>query len=196
MIEVEKKFQVESDAVKERLLEGAAFVGESTITDSYYDKDNYQLTSKDKWLRLRNGKWELKISMSTTPQSRRQAEQYDEIVNEKEIRKALQLPVAGTLAQDIETAGYRPFLTVVTTRRKYTSGLFTIDLDEMDFGYSVGEIELMVEKQEDAPAAVQKIIDFTTSRGIKIFHTRGKIIEYLYRFRPEHYQALVNAGVL
>ncbi|OGC82605.1 MAG: hypothetical protein A2788_00165 [Candidatus Abawacabacteria bacterium RIFCSPHIGHO2_01_FULL_46_8] len=96
-------------------------------------------------------------------------------------------------------AGYSPFCTCKTTRRKYKKEPFIIDLDIVDFQdfiYYIGEIELMVNEKSEIESAIGKIIDFAKSQNLTIAPVRGKVLEYLKRVKPNHYQTLVRAKVV
>ncbi|MFA5945816.1 MAG: CYTH domain-containing protein [Patescibacteria group bacterium] len=196
MIEVEKKFLL-SESDEARLLEGAEFLSEKSFTDIYYDRADYALSVQDKWLRARDGKFELKVAISSSTE--RLVDQYDELEDEAKIREALHLDVVGSFIEDIARAGYSPFCTCKTTRRKYSKDGFIIDLDSVDFGdftYKIGEIELMVDEKSQIDGAIEKIFAFAKEHGLAIAPVRGKVREYLERKRPEHYQALITAGII
>jgi len=196
MIEVEKKFILNKQD-KERLTKRAEFLNERVFADIYYDTNNFSLTSKDKWLRSREARFELKLPLHKGAE--RSADQYDELEDEQKIREALNLPLNGSFADDLTKAGYVPFCICKTTRRKYKKGLFIIDLDIVDFQdftYNIGEIELMVNEKSEIESAVEKIIDFAKMQNLTIAPVRGKVIEYLRRVRPSHYQVLVQSGVV
>ncbi len=192
MIEVEKKF-ILSPENETRLVTGSEFLGEKIQTDVYYDTENFSLSLKEWWLRTRNGSFELKVPISQNID--RVAEQFDELEEEGQIRKALNLP-GENLAEDLKTHGYAPFAKIITTRRKYRRGHFNIDLDQVDYGtstYTIAEIERMVNDPSEIEAAVTEIMNFAKEIDLTIVRIRGKVMEYLKRHRPEHYQALVNA---
>ncbi|KKW32126.1 MAG: Thiamine-triphosphatase, partial [Candidatus Uhrbacteria bacterium GW2011_GWA2_53_10] len=165
MIEIERKFAVTEEG-KRRLTEGAEFVSEKTMTDTYYDTVDFQLTTKDRWLRLRDGKWELKEPLHALGFSKRAADQYRELITEGEIRTALRLPAGQDIEADLAKTGYEPFATIKTVRRKYKKEGFVIDLDVMDFGYEIGEIELMVASEQEMDAAVARILEFGKENGL------------------------------
>lgn len=196
MIEVEKKF-ILNDQDKERLTKNAQFLNERVFTDTYYDTENFSLTSNDKWLRSREGRFELKLPLYDGAD--RMADQYDELEDEQKIREALDLPSNGNLADDFVKPGYLAFCTCKTTRRKYKKEPFIIDLDNVDFQdftYNIGEIELMVNDESEIEGAIEKIMAFAKEQNLTIAPVRGKVIEYLKRVKPNHYQALVQAGVV
>lgn len=196
MIEVEKKF-ILSEQDKERLTKDAIFLNERVFTDIYYDTEQFSLTSKDRWLRSREGGFELKLPLNE--RGDRLADQYEELEDEQKIREILDLPSNGSFAEDLAGAGYTPFCSCKTTRRKYGMKAFVIDLDKVDFKdftYGIGEIELMVSDKAEIGGAIEKIMAFAKSRNLSIAPVRGKVIEYIRQKRPHHYQALVDAGVI
>lgn len=196
MIEVEKKFLL-TDGESVALTRGVEFLGEKVFADIYYDTADYAFTVKDKWLRERDGRWELKLPLNAD--GKRLVDQYDEVENESDIRRVLALPEDGEFRVVLSGAGYEPFCMCKTTRRKYRKNGFIIDLDMVefeDFSYGIGEIELMVHTKEEIDGAVTKIMEFAKAHHLTIAPVRGKVIEYLKRKKPEHYNALVAAGVV
>lgn len=65
----------------------------------------------------------------------------------------------------VEELGLEVFASFVTTRHKYRTGDLHVDLDEVDFGYAVGEVEAMVRQLEDVPEALEKIQKFCRQLG-------------------------------
>ena len=179
MIEVEKKF-ILSEQDKKQLTKDAEFLSERVFSDIYYDTEKFLLTSQDKWLRSRDRVFELKLPLHNGVE--RLADQYDELEDEQKIRRALNLLPNKNLADDLIKAGYFPFCTCKTTRRKYKKGLFIIDLDIVDFQdftYNIAEIELLVSDKSEIESAIEMIMDFAKSQNLTITPARGKIIEYL-----------------
>ena len=198
MIEVEKKF-ILSDYNREQLTKDAEFLNERVFTDIYYDTKDFSLTSRDIWLRSREGRFELKIPLHINRDSDRLIDQYDELQDELEIRRILDLPLREKLSDDLMRAGYSPFCTCKTTRRKYKKESFIIDLDSADFQdfiYNIGEIELMVNDKSESEAAAEKIVSFAKKHHLTIAPVRGKIIEFLRKTSPTHYEALIKKGVV
>ena len=196
MIEVEKKFILTNDD-KARLIEGTTFIKEYVFEDSYYDNELFSLSSKDVWLRNRNGKFELKVPLHKSLE--RSADQYNEIEDENKIKKFLKLHLNESVEMSIKNAGYFPFCTYKTTRKKYKKDMFVIDIDYVEFDsftYDIGEIELMVNNENEMKDAIEKILDFAKSYNLTIAPVRGKVIEYLKRVKPQHYQALITSGVI
>lgn len=183
---------------KARLIDGADFFGEKILNDFYYDTKDYLLTTKDKWLRFRNNRFELKLPMPGNSRHRL-IDQYEELEDEISIRRALNLPSKGTLLEDFKLAGYDVFCQCKTIRQKYKKGDFAIDLNDCEFenfNYKLAEIELLVENQELISAATARILQFAKDCGLNITPIYGKVIVYLEKYKPEHYRALVESGVI
>lgn len=196
MIEVEKKFSP-GKAQIEGLTRGADFLMTKIFTDIYFDTSDYSLTRKDIWLRKRAGQYELKVSMNEgVSMSQRQADKYKELETETEIKDALGIPQEKTLGTALEEAGFEPFCSITTTRTEYKIGDFKIDINFMDFGYKIVEIELMVGSEDQRSVAAESILAFAKNRGLETGYVMGKVIEFLRRNNPEHFQALVEAGVV
>lgn len=193
MLEIEKKFLLTEEEI-ERIVEGAEFISEKTFTDSYYDTKNYDLTLRDRWLRKRAGRFELKVPVHEN-QGRRLFDQYRELESEEDIREELVIPRFKTFAEDLAILGYEPFATFTTTRRKYIKDGIGIDLDIAEFGHRVGETEILVAEESQRDDAIARLEEFARAHRLEIRHVRGKLIEYIFQFRPDHYRLLVNAGV-
>ena len=177
MIEVEIKFQP-TEKQKELLLAGADFLYEKIIHDIYYDFPDYRLFKGQIRFRNRNNFFELKIIKGKDASL--------ELEDEKDIKEYF-----GTdnLREYIE----KNLLVVVdysTKRKRYKKEEFTIDLDEMNFGYRLCEIELLVEKEEDMQEARKKILNFTKKYNLEIKKLPAKRSEYLRLFKPEIYKQI------
>jgi len=194
-IEVEKKFILTAES-EQRLLADATFLAEKRISDAYYDTKDFRLSTSDRWLRKRDGQWELKLPIRTGSQDQYGVDQYHELTDEADIRKALNVPAKETLADDLAAHGYTPFARYVTVRRKYRKGPFTIDVDETDFGFREVEVEVMVESEQEVPEATGRIVTFAREHGLDLAPLYGKTIEYIRRHNPTQYEALSRAGVL
>lgn len=201
MFEIEKSFFLTEETEK-RLLEGARFINKQVIKDVYCDNNNHDITTKDMWLRKRDGRWELKIPAAKRESaSKRVLDRYEEISSEDRMRKILGLKSNGSLDEDLENGGFFPVATITTTRSKYEESGFTIDIDEVDFdpAYRIGEIELMVEEESRIESASQKILKFAEAKGMNLNSLPfrgGKVQEYLRRNNPKLYATLSEAGVV
>ncbi|KKQ33191.1 MAG: Thiamine-triphosphatase [candidate division TM6 bacterium GW2011_GWF2_37_49] len=192
MIEVEIKFKL-SDEQKRTLLDGAKFDSEEIIHDVYYDSASYALTTKDFWLRTRNGNFMLK-----TPASSRNTTVFSmhELIDESLIRQALNLPSEPTLEQAVANAGFIPLYKITNTRITYLKDDLTIDIDHADYGdftYDLCELETVVDQPEQIPQASLKLQNFAAKHGIAIEPAEGKLIHLIRLTNPEHY-ALLQAA--
>nr|XP_060638973.1 thiamine-triphosphatase isoform X2 [Anolis sagrei ordinatus] len=101
------------------------------------------------------------------------------------------------MAQAVEALGLKEFASFVTRRCQYRLGDLNVDLDQADFGYAVGEVEALVKQQEDIPAALESIRKLGNQLGFdEKTRIPGKMSAYLHRFRPTHYEALIQFGRL
>ncbi len=192
MIEVEKKFII-NEANLPKLLDGADFLNQKKFTDTYWDTPNYSLTTTDFWLRSRDGRFELKVPMLGG--GKRVVDQYEELESDEQISDKLNLP-RGRLEEELRKADYKPLATITTLRKKYKKDDFIVDVDELDFGYNIVEVELMVNDKSEIDDAVNKIISFANSHNLAVGQVRGKIVEYLRRNNTRHYRALIDSGVV
>ncbi len=194
-IEVEKKFVLTAEG-EQRLIADATPLAEKRISDAYYDTADFRLTTSDRWLRNRDGRWELKVPVPGNGADEYGMDQYRELTDEADIRGALNIPQEGTLENGLTTHGYRLFAQYVTVRREYRKGPFTIDVDETDFGFREVEVELMVEKEEEVTEATARVIAFAREHGLDLAPLDGKTVEYIRRHNPAQYNALSRAGIL
>lgn len=97
------------------------------------------------------------------------------------------------------------FSTFRTTRKKFSFNGVTIDLDSADFGFAIGEIEVLIHKTGNKEADLQnhknalKLLDETASiLGIVYNPNRlpGKVATFLQRNRKKHYDFLLAKEVL
>uniref|UniRef100_A0AAV2L5P9 CYTH domain-containing protein n=1 Tax=Knipowitschia caucasica TaxID=637954 RepID=A0AAV2L5P9_KNICA len=72
-----------------------------------------------------------------------------------------------------------------------------VDLDQADFGYNVGEIEVLVKEDRDVQSALEKIENAAQKLGLTGNQkTPGKMHVFLRRYLPSHYDALRKAHIL
>ncbi|XP_063157646.1 thiamine-triphosphatase [Candoia aspera] len=103
----------------------------------------------------------------------------------------------GCVSEAVEGLNLQVFASFVTTRRKYRVGDLHVDLDEADFGYTVGEVEAVVPRLEEVPEALEKIEKFGRQLGFEEKTAiPGKMSVYLHKFRPAHYKVLMEAGIV
>jgi len=193
MIEVEKNFDLK-EGDKTRIIKSAVLLEKKCFIDVYYDTKDYKLTGKDYWLRSRNGKFELKVPLNVGRVLDRVTDQYKELETNEEIASELGLSATDDMKKSLREKGYAPFATITTTRERYKKGDFNLDFDEMDFGFTAFEVELMVQAPKQIPAAEKRILKFGTDHNIAPI-SAGKVIEYLRRYKPEHLAFLKTSGI-
>lgn len=195
MIEVENRFRL-TEENKNKLVDGADFIGEESFTDIYYDDVNNSMMKSDMWLRSRDGKFEMKLPLNEKSVLQRKSNKYKEVESEGEIRKVLELPLSGNFTEALEEEGYSPVLEIETTRKKYKKGEFAIVFDVTNLGFSIGEIEVVVENESGIEAASDRIINFAEEQHVELVSTEGKVLECLKIERPELYRAIREAEVI
>lgn len=196
-VEVERKFIL---AEKDRilLLSDSAHLNRELIRDEYYDNNSYALARKGCWLRSRNGKFELKIPLQLPKPLRELVQHYKELKVPDEISSALGFSEQSGLEAALKENNYDIYCVCITARSNYRKGKFNICLDEAefkgkDFKYSLAEIEIMAE-EEKRQEAESELMNFARLHKLSMEQPRGKIVEYMRRFLPEHYKAFKDAG--
>jgi predicted adenylyl cyclase CyaB len=193
MIEVEKKFAPTKKQLK-KLLFAAEFLEEVIFSDTYFDTKDFSLILTDRWLRFRDKKLELKLPLGPIRHTNDSLDLYDEITSETKIRKILNLPVAGNLHKVLQNGGYSRVAAFTTKRKKYRKLGFNIDVDEIDFGYSLVEIEILIKDDSQMNKASEQILNFAAENGMTVKYVRGKFVEYISRFNKNLYAAMHEVG--
>lgn len=162
-IEIERKFQV-TDFDENKLFQAnGKLISEISFEDVYYDNNSYGLILNDCWLRKRNHKWEFKIPLNRDPNILYMSTQFRELEDEKDIRLALHEIIKPETKfcdnqEIIEEFKLQPFATFTTTRKSYKlPSNCTVVIDFTSFGYSVGEIETMIEDNSEIENAIERI---------------------------------------
>ncbi len=151
--------------------------GQWQFHDQYFDTPTFDLTLRDIWLRKRKGCWELKCPTTVDgTQQETSGEQslctrYKEITSLPEILLRVKEVIKDVLEDGEENSPQEEkeswlgklnlvcFAEFTTVRRSFTleeDGV-QIDLDQADFGYHVGEIEVLVTEGGDVQSALEKI---------------------------------------
>ncbi|KAL3944854.1 MAG: hypothetical protein SGBAC_001056 [Bacillariaceae sp.] len=199
------------------------------FVDWYFDTDKNELSLQDCWLRFRGksnvvGDWELKKAYKGTSKG---ATVYEEIVGAEAISVAKKMLVksgykiseqradddnnfeAPPLPEFASDLPLQAFCRLATKRSSWqmdkewptqTHAGLSVDLDMTNTGFSVGEVEMVVDDKDqikDANKRVQAMIaelmEGTAScEGPAI----GKLEHFLMIHRPDHYEACLEAGVI
>ncbi|XP_029954944.1 thiamine-triphosphatase-like isoform X1 [Salarias fasciatus] len=212
-VEVERKFLCNADTLKTLEEIGAVCVGQRQFHDEYFDTAEFHLTLRDMWLRKRKGCWELKCPTAKLDGSEEQRDaalctRYKEITDLPEIHLRVREAVGD---EDTETCPpledeswlrrwkLACFAEFTTVRRSFTlqeEGV-QVDLDQADFGYHVGEIEVLVPEGGDVQRAMEKISRTAQQLGLSgDKRIEGKMTVYLKTNRPEHYARLLKEHIL
>ncbi|XP_039110679.1 LOW QUALITY PROTEIN: thiamine-triphosphatase [Hyaena hyaena] len=207
LIEVERKF-IPGPGTEKRLQElGGTLEHQVTFRDSYYDTPELSLMQADHWLRQREGSgWELKCPGTAGVSEPHQ--EYVEVTVEPAVVAQLcevlgaEVLGAGGVAAVLGPLGLREVASFVTKRSSWKlvlSGVdeeeppLRVDLDTADFGYTVGEVEALVHKEVEVPAALEKIRRLSSMLGVPVQERApAKLIVYLQRFQPQDYQRLLQ----
>ncbi|XP_032359803.1 thiamine-triphosphatase isoform X4 [Etheostoma spectabile] len=219
-VEVERKFVCNADTLK-TLEKIGVCLGQRQFCDQYFDTPTFKLTLRDMWLRKRKECWELKCPTAFNEAKETSEEQskaaalcsrYKEITNLPEIQIRVK-EVLKDVREDRETETSRSqedeawlstmnlvcFAEFTTMRRSFTleeEGV-QIDLDQADFGFSVGEIEVLLPEGGDVQSALEKIKRTAEMLGLTgDQRVEGKMSVYLKRNYPEHYAKLLSKHVL
>ena len=160
-------------------------IGQYHFKDHYYDSTDFTLTLKDFWLRRREGSWELKCPTTSRTHPEEKAEalctNYREVTDLPQIKSEV-MKIMKHCTEAFEDSsegeqmdGYAEderwlqdlklvcFAEYTTQRCSYTlesdgaEGRVRVDLDQADFDYCVGEIEVLVLEGDDIQSAQQVI---------------------------------------
>ncbi|XP_069796987.1 thiamine-triphosphatase-like [Narcine bancroftii] len=202
-IEVERKFLIREDIESRLQAMDGQCQGTTSFLDRYYDTLDYQLTTSDYWLRSREGHWQLK-SPFCMGQHSCNATRYQETDNEAQILPLLLPLIPQTRHQSLaqlvgsEDPILREFASIRTERTTYRfPGGLRVDLDQAGFGYQLGEMEVVVGRQEDIPSALAQIEELAQNLGLGEADTvPGKMHVFLQKFHPLLFQKLLGAGIL
>jgi adenylate cyclase class IV len=179
MIEVEKSFDTTEEQL-ERIIEGAEFLGEVVNHDIYYDYPDLRMAKQKIKLRMRNGAPEIKAEISELVDK--------EIEDIEEIKKFLNID---TDLNEFITANMVEITNYKNRRRKYKKEGINIDVDNLDFGLSSCDFEIMVHDESAVPQATARILEFAKSYGLDVNNKNiGKRQAYLKKFKPEVYNKI------
>jgi adenylate cyclase class IV len=180
MIEVEKKFQPTEEQL-ESMIKDSQFVSDKILKDFYYDYPDYRLFKNKTYFRNRNGNFELKIGDDEVEGV------CEEIENEEDIKKYFKTDKP--LPEFIDENLFE-IIKWECHRIKYKQGDFSIDIDDLNFGFKCVEIEKMVEGPEEVAKAHADIINFTKKYDFEVKDISPKRKAYFKALKPEVYKQL------
>ena len=189
MIEVEKKFAA-SELDIERITKDAEFIGDTVNKDTYYDREGFPLVKNNMFLRKRNGKFELKLYVAEEGST---VDKYLELEYDEAIKTKLNIGADKNISEYLAENEYFPFGSWETKRRRFKKDGFTIDIDSVDFGHNVVEIELMVEEGGDTQQAARRILNFANSMDLKKDIQEGKAMVFIKRTNPTAHEEIKAA---
>jgi len=220
-LEIEQKFTLPDGSIEEQLLNlGMVKGSEMTMVDWYYDvaAPHWILTPQDCWLRFRETPkercWQLKRGRihcsggSTVYEETEGTEAVKIAISMLPNHSQLKLPteeVNVNVTERLESYNIVPFARIETVRSSWRpkddnsphTGL-CVDLDKTDFGYIVGEVEIVVNKEEDVEAARQRVGKFVASLVPDPDESTdpaiGKLEHYMQRYCKEQYDACIQGG--
>ena len=189
-MELERKFWYDFDIESRLLAIGAKKVEKNfgnVIIDEYFDNlENYFLVLNDYLLRYRVenkiGKWQLKYPSQPIDRSR-DIENYFEAEQTNDISQ-LVIDLANkcaffasqrdascfeTVESLVASLDLKCFVRINSKRKSYNFENMRVDLDETEFGYRLGEIELVLDhtaSQENIEQSIDDISDLTKKLGI------------------------------
>lgn len=207
--EVERKFKVPPDIEQRLRAFGASHVSTKTFVDSYYDTEDQSLCQRDFWLRLRSEKnsWELKYrrkddaSCGSAVAYREESGDARILATLRELLPELELGPGATDVNDlVANKALQELAVIQTVRRTYkVPGNALVDLDETDWGFAVGEIEVVLSETDEAsmPAALEKATAEIASLAAQLGvaegpPAEGKMESYLRLRRPALYNRLAK----
>uniref|UniRef100_A0A7S2WMM1 CYTH domain-containing protein n=1 Tax=Rhizochromulina marina TaxID=1034831 RepID=A0A7S2WMM1_9STRA len=177
-IEVERKISLANDkAVKDfeaRLAaSGAERVKSTRFTDVYYDTAELALTAANHYLRLRDGRWELKVpsagdSLTTSV--------FEELTTEEDIACyfADSFPDPPTLpfgsvprtVPRSEGGTMGVLMRFETCRSTWRLGTMSVDVDRASTGVCLAEFEMLCESETQVPRALEDIDTVCRKMGL------------------------------
>ncbi len=212
---MERKFWYDFD-IESKLVEIGAKKLENNfkkiIIDDYFDNfESHFMLLNDYLLRSRTKNnrtdWQLKYP-SKLSSSLKNVENYFEIAETQQIidlifeiskkdplfdSKLKYQKNCKTIESLVDLFNFKSYARINSTRKSYFIDNIRIDLDETDFNYKLGEIELILDdKTEDnIKKSIDKISCLTSKLGITKFdRIPGKISTYLFLFNRELFEML------
>lgn len=184
-LELERKFRYDFDIEKKLILLGAKKLRTEEITDEYYDNfDSYFMLLNDFLLRSRTKnqetKWQLKYPSSFM--GNKNIEGYFEvnkaedmitlISNLSEKHHHCAKNDSKSIESLIQAIDLKCFGRINSIRKSYLIEDLRVDLDQTDFNYKLGEIEIVLDGNEansdNVSRTIQKISSLTSRLGLVV----------------------------
>jgi len=169
-LEVEQKFSVPDNYRRVMETAGAELVSEKTLSDIYLDTEDLALLRQDVWLRRRGTLWEVKIGGGARRNTGGMT-QYREVEGKDKVQEEVARFTSVDLDKMIE------MVRVVSVRESWVFEELSVVIDRMvDDGWSVGEVEIVVNSQEEVDGARKKVqetanmLGFTPQKDGKVDH--------------------------
>jgi thiamine-triphosphatase len=157
LLEVERKFC--SLAVKDLVsdvgqppFKSIRALAQEKIHDVYYDTSSKSLINSGRYVRTRNGLWEAKLKRCGDFTN----SMFEELTGSELVRQWV-WNVTGKEASEKECFGLEAIASFSTTRQSWSADSdFKIVFDSMDFGHTVGEVELQEDFHSSASTNASK----------------------------------------
>ncbi|KAI0563185.1 Thiamine-triphosphatase [Gracilaria domingensis] len=197
LIEVESRFRASPQA-REALNMFAGDCKQVRFRDRYYCE---QLALLDKWLRRREDQWELKIPVELGSRSQRGAVVYKELVGSAALQHIGQLGLSTSAMQVYASITTVRSIWAFESRLPWGNYQMHITADECfaddGFQYSIGEIEVLVARDEQVDGAAQAVEHTCRQLELeKIDNSGGKLMRYLYENNSKLFRKLKDSGVV
>jgi len=162
-LEVEQKFRVPENYREILETAGAQKVGERILSDLYLDTKELVLMRRDVWLRERGSQLELKIPAGVGGCNTNGMTEYKEVEGNEAVESEI-----GKLT-NVQMNEMVPLVKVESVRESWRLGEFSIVIDRMlDDNWTVGEVELLVETNDEIGIAKDKVRDIASNLGFTV----------------------------
>jgi len=170
LVEIERKFFLTAGQ-QAALRNSLETLSEKELADTYWDAPGYPLTTRDWWLRQRNGQWELKVPWAQAQAG--PAESFEEFEGDAAVIARLRkdgvalISVDGTSTEELlRNSSFAPFARLHTSRVSLrgrqgaaAEGVkpVNVDLDNVVFDPELAETDVMVDESQGFSFAVAEL---------------------------------------